>query len=108
MPHPQAVTLSRNAIADASCTHSKILGLFKAGRPRLEVRYRYPHRAAPTPHVFEVDSPERWLQALGGARRSQERTARELLEGALRDGERERGRYLAVLEQLSFPAICEE
>ena len=101
MPHPQAVTLNRNAIADARCVHPKLLGLFKAGPAKLEVRYAY--LKASIPHVFEVDTPERWAEALGKSRRIQERNARELVQGALRNGERERGRYTAALEQLSFP-----
>jgi len=70
------------------------------------VLYRYVHLGAPTPHVFEVDSAERWVDALGKARPIQKRNARELVQDALRDGERERGRYTAALEQLSFPRSC--
>ena len=103
MPHPQMVTLDRNLIADVSCVHAKKLGLFKARRPSLEVCYRYNFVAAPTPHHFQVESAERWKEALGGARRVQTQSARELVQDALHDGERERGRFTGSLEQLSFP-----
>jgi len=43
------------------------------------------------------------LEALTRPRRVQELSARELVRGALQAGERERGRYTAALEQLSFP-----
>jgi hypothetical protein len=53
--------------------------------------------------MFDMDAPEQWAKALGESRRIQERSARELVQAALRDGERERGRYTTALEQLSFP-----
>lgn len=101
MPHPQAVTLNRNAITDVRRVQPKLLGLFKSGRERLAVKYT--QFGARMPHVFEVDAPEQWAKALGGSRRIQERSARELVQAALRDGERERGRYTTALEELSFP-----
>jgi len=103
MPHPQSVTLKRDSITGATCVFARRFGLFRASRPRLEVCYRYAYLTAPTPHVFEVDSPERWADAIGGARRIQTQSARQLVQGALRDGERERGRYTTALEQISFP-----
>lgn len=104
MPHPQQVTLNRDAITDATVVQPKLLGLFKLRRPRLEVRYRYSWIVGdPVPHLFELDSPDRWTEVLNGARRSQKRSARQLVQDALDDGERERGRYTGALEQLSFP-----
>ncbi len=104
MPHPQKVTLDRNSITEVGCVAPKLLGLFELKRPKLEVRYRYSYVIGdPTPHLFELESAERWVEALGRERRIQKRSARQLVQDALRDGERERGRYAGALKQLSFP-----
>ena len=101
MPHPQLVTLDRRAIAEMRCVQPKLLGLFKAGSAQLEVSYV--SFGTPLPHLFTLDAAERWLEALGQPRRVQELSARELVQAALRRGDRERGRYKLALEQLSFP-----
>jgi len=101
MPHPQMVTLDRNAIAQAKRVHPKLLGLLKVGAPQLEVSYLRFGKALP--HLFTLEAPERWLEALSRPRRVQEGSARELVRAALLAGERERGRYTTALEQLSFP-----
>jgi hypothetical protein len=101
MPHPQLVTLQRDAIAGIECVQPKLLGLFKTGQPRLQVHY--PQVGVSTPHLFEIENPEQFARALAQPRRLQRRSARELVNDALRAEERERGRYTSALEQLSFP-----
>lgn len=101
MPHPQMVTLDRNGIAEARCVRPKLLGLLEVGSPQLEVSYL--QFGTPLPHLFTLDAADRWLEALAQPRRVQELGARDLVQRALRAGERERGRYTTALEQLSFP-----
>jgi hypothetical protein len=101
MPYPQQVTLRRTNVSGASCVQPKLFGVLKFGMSQLVLLHSELGRSVR--YAFEVEMPERWLNALGEPLRVQERSARDLVQAALKAGERIRGRYTAALETLSFP-----
>jgi hypothetical protein len=100
MPHPQVATLQRTQVEHVEVARKGWRRLLALGQPVLNVTAI--HAGVAHTFTFGLDAPEAWAADLAKTPRAA-RPPRELLDQAIKDGLRDRGRYTSTLAELSFP-----
>ncbi|MBN2193406.1 MAG: hypothetical protein JW751_11375 [Polyangiaceae bacterium] len=103
MPHPQQVTVALSNVKGATLVRDRWLGVLPLRSRSLVVAAEISERLF---HLrFGVTAPEVWAERIARTCADAEppRSPDAVLEAALREGIRDRGRYVPTLAKLSFP-----